>query len=86
MSWRGLDAAKTVLASGSGRSVFRLTSPSIGLQGCPSTAKNAYGSTYEVSESENPDRCIPPELLGEVDLSESSFRYRTARRHRNRHH
>src|SRR2546425_12635574 len=27
----GLDAAKTFLASGSGRSLFRLTSPSIGL-------------------------------------------------------
>jgi hypothetical protein len=31
----GLDAAKTVLASGSGRSVFRLTSPFIGLPGGP---------------------------------------------------
>jgi hypothetical protein len=31
----GLDAAKTFLASGSGRSVFRLTSPCIGLPGCP---------------------------------------------------
>jgi hypothetical protein len=30
----GLDTAKTILASGSGRSVFRLTSPSIGLPSC----------------------------------------------------
>src|SRR5712672_3417483 len=30
----GLDAAKTFLASGSGRSVFRLTSPFIGLPAC----------------------------------------------------
>jgi hypothetical protein len=33
----GLDAAKTLLASGSGRSVSRLTSPFIGLLSAPVT-------------------------------------------------
>src|SRR5438445_404490 len=36
----GLDAARTFLASGSGRSVFRLTSPSIGLPGTPRLAQD----------------------------------------------
>jgi len=40
MLWRGLDAARTFLASGSGRSVFRLTSPSIGLPGTPRLAQD----------------------------------------------
>jgi hypothetical protein len=36
----GLDAAKTLLASGSGRSVFRLTSPYIGLPDCRQYVRN----------------------------------------------
>src|SRR5467141_3590615 len=37
----GLDAAKTFLASGSGRSVFRLTSPCIGLPAVPVAPQRA---------------------------------------------
>jgi hypothetical protein len=58
----GLDAAKTVLASGSGRSVFRLTSPYIGLPGCLKiTGPNLFGPHFSVSLS---NQTVWPVIFG----------------------